>query len=118
MGAQTGLRDISMDEVQAAFRQPLSPHPRLLMTDTQLDEVQIRLKSDPALQTLQRAILEKADGIIPQEPVKRIQTGRRLLSVSRNCLDRVLHLSTAYRLTQERAYLKRAEAEMLAAAKS
>ena len=54
MGAQTGLRDISMDEVQAAFRQPLSPHPRLLMTDTQLDEVQIRLKSDPALQTLQR----------------------------------------------------------------
>jgi len=116
MGAQTGLRDIRMDEVQAAFRQPLSPHPRLLMTDTQLDEVQIGLKSDPALQTLQRAILEKADGIIPQEPVKRIQTGRRLLSVSRNCLDRVLHLSTAYRLTQERKYLERAEAEMLAAA--
>ena len=116
MGAQTGLPEIPMDEVQAAFRQPLPPHPRLLMTDAQLDEVQMRLKSDPALQSLQRAILEKADGIIPQKPVRRIQTGRRLLSVSRSCLDRVLHLSTAYRLTRQHAYLERAEAEMLAAA--
>lgn len=116
MGAKAGLREIPMDEVQAALQQPLPPHPRLLMTDAQLDEVQMRLKSDPALQTLQRAILQKADGIIPRKPVRRIQTGRRLLSISRKCLDRVLHLSTAYRLTRNRAYLERAEAEMLAAA--
>jgi len=115
-GAQTGLREIPMTEVQAAFDKPLPPHPRLLMTDAQLAEVQARLKSGPALQVFYRAILDKADTITSQKPVRRIQTGRRLLSVSRTCLDRVLHLSTAYRFSQRRAYLERAEQEMLAAA--
>lgn len=116
VGAQTGLREIPRAEVQAAFDQPLPQHPRLLMTDTQLAEIQARLKSSPALQVFYRAVLDKADTIISQKPVERIQTGRRLLSVSRCCLDRVLHLSTAYRFSHRSEYLKRAQEEMLAAA--
>ncbi len=116
MGAQTGLREIPMAEVQAAFDRPLPQHPRLLMTEAQLAEIQARLKSNPSLQVFYRAILEKADTIISQKPVRRIQTGRRLLSVSRTCLDRVLHLSTAYRFSHRPAYRERAEQEMLAAA--
>ncbi|MCU0917026.1 MAG: heparinase II/III family protein [Planctomycetes bacterium] len=115
-GAQTGLRDIPMAEVQAAFERPLSQHPRLLVTDAQLAEIQARLKSSPALQAFYQAVLDKADTILRQEPVERIQTGRRLLSVSRTCLDRVLHLSTAYRLSHRPVYLERAQKEMLAAA--
>jgi hypothetical protein len=51
-----------------------------------------------------------------QQPVRRVKTGRRLLSVSRRCLDRVFHLGAAYRFTGEKPYLRRAEKEMLAAA--
>jgi len=115
-GTQTGLRDIPMKEVEAAFERPLPPHPRLLMTDKQLAEIRTRLASDSSSQALYQAVLKKADGIIPQEPVTRIQTGRRLLGMSRRCLDRVIHLSTAYRLTRKPKYLKRAEREMLSAA--
>jgi len=86
------------------------------MTDTQLAEIQTRLRSQPALQGFYQALLKKADEIIPQKPVERVKTGRRLLGVSRRCLDRVFHLSAAYRFSGKRPYLERAEQDMLAAA--
>jgi hypothetical protein len=115
-GAESVFRDIPMEEVRAAFPKPALPHPRLFMTDRQITEIQRKIKSQPLLQVFYQALLTKADGILDQKPVERKLTGRRLLSVSRRCLDRVIHLSAAYRLTQKRAYLKRAEKEMLASA--
>jgi hypothetical protein len=115
-GALTGLRDIPLAEVEAAFDRPVPPHPRLLVTDEQLTEIQARLKSNPSLQAFYQAMLDKADDIVRQKPVERIVTGRRLLGVSRRCLDRVIHLSAAYRLSRKPVYLQRAEKEMLAAA--
>jgi hypothetical protein len=106
-----------MEEVQAAFNRPIPPHPRLFITDKQLTEIETKLKSQPLLQVFYQAMLTKADEILEQAPVKRVKTGRRLLSVSRRCLDRVIHLSAAYRFTGKKVYLKRAEKEMLAAAK-
>jgi len=44
--------------------------------------------------------------------------GRRLLDVSRSVQRRTLALATAYRLTGDAAFLRRAEGEMLAAAAS
>jgi hypothetical protein len=116
VAAQSGLRDIPAEEVRAALDRPVPPHPRLLVTDGQLAEIRARVKSNPALHALYQAVLDKADSIIPEKPVERRKTGRRLLGVSRRCLDRVIHLSTAYRLTGKSAYLERAEKEMLAAA--
>lgn len=110
------FREITIEEVQDAFNQPLKPHPRLFITDRQLTEIQDRIKSDTALAAFYKAILDKADGILDQPPVKRIKTGRRLLSVSRQCLDRVIHLSAAYRFTKNQSYLDRAQKELLAAA--
>lgn len=112
----SALRDIPMAEVRAAFDRPVPAHPRLFMTDTQLAEIKTRLQSRAALQGFYRAMLKKADDLLPQEPVKREQTGRRLLGVSRRCLDRVFHLSAAYRFTRKSRYLERAQQEMLAAA--
>ena len=114
--APFGLRDIALEEVQAAFDRPVPPHPRLLMTDKQLLEIQTRLKSNPSLQAFYRAMLEKADDLVREKPVERVVTGRRLLGVSRRCMDRVIHLSAAYRLSRKPVYLQRAEKEMLAAA--
>ena len=113
---ESAFRDIPIEEVQAAFNLPTPPHPRLLMTDKQVTRIQAELKSQADTQAFYEAMLAKADGILGQSPVKRVKTGRRLLSVSRRCLDRVIHLSAAYRFTRERSYLQRAEQEMLAAA--
>ena len=115
-GAESTFRDIPMEEVQAAFDRPIQPHPRLFITDRQVPQIQTKLKSQPLLQTFFQAMLTKADDILDQPPVKRVKTGRRLLSVSRRCLDRVIHLSAAHRFTGKQAYLQRAEKEMLAVA--
>ena len=114
--AQNAFRDIPMKEVQAAFNHPIPPHPRLFITNQQLNDIQTKIKSQPPMQIFYQAMLTKADDIMKQSPVKRVKTGRRLLSVSRRCLDRVIHLSAAYRFTGKKVYLKRAEKELLAAA--
>jgi len=115
-GTEPAFRDIPMEEVQAAFNHPIPPHPRLFITNQQVTEIQTKLKSQPPLQVFYQAMLTKADDILEQSPVKRVKTGRRLLSVSRRCLDRVIHLSAAYRFTGKQSYLRRAEKELLAAA--
>jgi hypothetical protein len=115
-GAESAFRDIPMEDVQAAFNQPIQPHPRLFITDRQVTQIQAKLESQPPLQAFFQAMLTKADDILDQPPVKRVKTGRRLLSVSRRCLDRVIHLSAAHRFTGKQSYLQRAEKEMLAAA--
>ncbi|MHC4738770.1 MAG: heparinase II/III domain-containing protein, partial [Planctomycetota bacterium] len=115
-GSESVFREITAEEVQAAFNQPIKQHPRLLITNKQITEIKTKIKSKQDLQLFYQAILAKAEGILEQPPVKRIKTGRRLLSVSRLCLDRVVHLSAAYRFTGKKTYLQRAEKEMLAAA--
>jgi len=116
VGAESAFRDIPMEEVRAAFNRPIPPHPRLFMTNKQATQIQTKLESQPRLQVFFQAMLAKADDILDKPPVKRVKTGRRLLSVSRRCLDRVIHLSAAYRFTGKQSYLQRAEKEMLAAA--
>ncbi|MCD6392806.1 MAG: heparinase II/III family protein [Planctomycetes bacterium] len=115
-GAESAFRDIGVEEVEAAFNHPVKPHPRLFMTNAEAAQIKAGLKSQPVLGSYYRAMLAKADGLLNDSPVKRIKTGRRLLGVSRRCLDRVIHLSAAWRFTGKRVYLRRAEKEMLAAA--
>ncbi len=115
-GANGVFRDISMEEVRAAFNRSATEHPRLFMNDGQIPKIQAKLKLHPPLRVFYQAMLAKARDILDQPLVKRVKTGRRLLGVSRRCLDRVIHLSAAYRFSGKRSYLQRAEDEMLAAA--
>lgn len=115
-GTESAFRDIPMEEVQAAFNRPIPPHPRLFISDRQMTRIRTQLESDPRLKVFFQAMLTKADSLLDQSPVRRVKTGRRLLSVSRRCLDRVFHLSAAYRFTGKQSYLQRAEKEILAAA--
>ncbi len=110
------IHTIPLEEVQAAFPKTTPPHPRLLMTDRNLAVIKARMQTQTNMKGFSVALLDKADGILKQSPVTRTLTGRRLLGVSRRCLDRVQTLSMAYRLSGKRVYLQRAEAEMLAAA--
>ena len=114
--ADSAAKEISLRQVQTALAQTSQSHPRLFLNDQQLPGVMRKIEASDELKALHEAILRQANGFIKQEPVQRIKTGRRLLSVSREALKRLLALGWAYRTTGDEKYLSRAEKEMLAIA--
>ncbi len=91
-------------------------HPRLFMDAAKAARVKRKIKASPQLSRAFAHVEACAKAIVIAKPLVRKKTGRRLLSISRACLKRVTHLAFAYRMTGKAQYLKRAEAEMLAAA--
>jgi len=94
----------------------LPGHPRLLMLKGEETGLTKFIESDTLWLKIHKTILNESDSILDKPVLERIQTGRRLLSVSREILRRVYFLSYSYRFTADPKYLKRAEKEMLAAA--
>ena len=94
----------------------ISKHPRILMLEEDKKDILENLKNNPRIARIHESILKCADSILDLPPNKRIQTGRRLLSVSQDVLSRVFFLSYAYRMTFDEKYLYRAKDEMEAAA--
>lgn len=95
----------------------LIEHPRILFLESQESQIKESIKNSALRQKVHNSLLNEADNIITLPPLKRIQTGRRILSVSREYLRRVLFLGYAYRLTKQSKYLEHAEREMLSIAK-
>ncbi len=89
------------------------PHPRLLLQDNDEELINDLISSDPTWQALHAAILREANKILSKSPLQRKLTGRRLLSVSRECLRRVYFLSYAFRMTGDMRFLDGAEKVML-----
>jgi oligo-alginate lyase len=90
-------------------------HPRLLV-GADFDWERFKAVEDPDLASFLELLEANARERFAVPVVNRVVTGRRLLSISRECLRRVLVCSFLYRVNADRAFLKRAEAEMLAAA--
>lgn len=88
-------------------------HPRLLLFDSDLQDIRTNIKNDKYWKKIHEDILGEADAIISLETLERKQIGRRLLSVSREALRRTYFLSYAFRMTDEKKYFNRAEAELL-----
>lgn len=103
----------------AAFAAPteLPPHPRLLAKADDWARLQQRLAADPELAEFHQALLAAARAHVPLPPVERKLTGRRLLGVSRELLQRVLLFAYAARTLDSEPFARRAETEMLAAAR-
>ena len=114
--AESHIQEISLERVQQVLKEPLSPHPRLFLSDRQLPEVMEKIKKTENLSVLHKEAIQQADKLLKEEPLRRKKTGRRLLSVSRAALKRIMILSWAYRSTGDSKYLDRAETEMLAIA--
>lgn len=92
------------------------PHPVLLLQKGEESEIRELISTDPVWEEMHYAILRKCTDFFRQPLLTRKMTGRRLLSVSRECIRRVFYLSYGYRMTGDERYLKRAEEEMLAVA--
>jgi hypothetical protein len=90
-------------------------HPRLLITEAYAWDA-LRTSTDPDQKRYLELLEAFAREQLDKPLVTRVKTGRRLLSVSRECLRRVFVCSFFYRLTGDAEFRERAEAEMLAAA--
>lgn len=88
--------------------------PRLVLNSTIERELKSKLKTDPVLQNMYRAIVLNVSGVMKQPLLERILTGRRLLSVSREMLYRINMLGMVYRIDRDPAVLKRINQEVLA----
>jgi hypothetical protein len=88
------------------------PHPRLLLTDTRLQELKSLSLSDTRLKKYVNDVIVQADKDIFKAPIEHILIGPRLLDKSRECLGRVYNLSFAYRWTGYDKYLQAAISNM------
>jgi hypothetical protein len=91
-------------------------HPRLLLLKGEEETIKKNIAGDPTWARLNLAIIGEADKMLALPELQRIQTGLRLLFVSREALRRIFYLSYAYRMTGSTPYALKAEKEMLAIA--
>ena len=104
------------DELTTRLESVPPTHPRLFFGGDETAAVKAKLEGDPGLKATLAYLIGCAEAMGDVAPVKREKVGKRLLGVSRTCLQRVSYLAFAYRMTGDKAHLHRAEAEMLAAA--
>jgi len=80
-------------------------HPRLMLKDDQLAQLKILWQTDTALKKIVSDVITEADKLISKAPLQHVLVGPRLLSVSRDALNRIYHFGIAYRWTNNEKYL-------------
>ena len=96
-----------------ANSQNLPGHPRIILLKNEENIIAANIKNDKNWAKIHQTILAESDKIIVLPTLERIQIGRRLLDKSRECLRRVFFLSYAYRISKDKKYFDRCEAELL-----
>jgi hypothetical protein len=96
-----------------SFSQNLPDHPRILLLQNEESGIKENLNKDKNWALIHQNIMEEAKQIISLPTLERIQVGRRLLDKSREALRRIFILSYAYRMSNEKKYFERCEAELL-----
>lgn len=88
-------------------------HPRLILLDSDLDRIRRLMETDPEVKEWYDRARERADWLA-QRPVRErvLPDGRRLLSVSRDVVNRLYHWGFFYRMDGDRKWLDRAWREM------
>jgi len=87
-------------------------HPRLLLTDTRLQELRTLSNTDTKLYRYVLDVLAQAEKDVVKTPIQHVLIGPRMLDQSRECLNRVYDLSFAYRWTGNDKYYNSALSNM------
>lgn len=90
-------------------------HPRLILTDEGLQQLKKTIAQDATAQDYYQRLIKLGDRLMQQKPVDYIIVGPRLLTQSRNCLERVYTYGLLYRLDGDRKWFDRAKQEVFAA---
>ena len=105
-----------LPNVSDRLQNHLAQHPRLLLNPDDEKALAKRIIKEPKLGRLWQRLLDHADALLTQPALERHLTGRRLLGVSREALDRIATFSLAYRVLSDRRYLQAGRDCMLAVA--
>ena len=107
------LFSISVYGSPASIPEPCD-HPRLVLRAGEETAVKEAVGKGGIMSEAYSYIKDFSDNLLTEPPLERVMTGRRLLSVSRQALKRIFHLSMMYRLDGDKRYSERAVSEMLA----
>lgn len=88
-------------------------HPRILLLQGEEKAILKNITADKNWAKIHQVIITESERLIDTPTLERVQIGRRLLATSREFLRRVFYLSYAFRTTNDRKYLTRAEQELV-----
>ncbi|ARN57023.1 heparinase II/III domain-containing protein [Sedimentisphaera salicampi] len=91
-------------------------HPRITWTKQRQERLNKLRGKSKELSAMYHGALRQAENMLDLRPVEEKKIGRRLLSKSRETIERVLYPALCYRITGQKRFLKSAEAAMLNAA--
>ena len=118
MNSSSGEEDIpKLDNpmsVQYLKKNLRKSQPRLVLNAQTERNLRNQLKTDPVVQNMYKAIQLNAAEIQNEPLLERIQTGRRLLAVSREMLYRMNMLGMVYRINKDPKVLQRINNEVVA----
>lgn len=89
-------------------------HPRLVFNSSIEKNLKKRMKTDPVLQNMYKAIKLNADEVFEKPLLTRNVVGRRLLGTSREMLWRINMLGFVYRMEKDTKVLQRINDEVIA----
>ncbi len=90
----------------------IASHPRILLNKEDELVLQKAISTIPEFKKIDAFITESSDKFITEAPLVFEMKGKRLLAVSRKAFTRLYYLSYSYRITKDKKYLQRAEAEL------
>src|SRR5580700_9816047 len=98
------------------LRQLRTAHPRLILLDSDLDRLKVLIRDNPLARRIHLDLERESDRLL-MTPVSEYKlVGPRLRTQTRKVLDRVSTLALVYRITPREPLLRRAVAELRAAA--
>jgi hypothetical protein len=89
-------------------------HPRLVLTNERLDELKNLARTDKLLAKAVKDVIAQADSLAAKPELVYRKIGPRLLSVSRDCVNRMYAYGLAWRWTRDEKYVAKARATLLA----
>jgi len=93
---------------------PLPEHPRLLLREGDWARLRLKIETDGPSAALYRTLQHRAEVILTEPPVAREMTGRMLLMISRQALERICVLSMVAGVSEDARYAARAIDELIA----
>jgi hypothetical protein len=98
------------------LRQIRKTHPRLILLDSDLDRLRPLIRDNALARRIYSDLERECERLLTAPPAEYKLTGPRLHTQTRRVLDRVSTLALMYRVTMRDPYLRRAVAELRAAA--
>ncbi len=105
--------DVTPPNEETVLASLIQEHPRLMLHQADLAALMSRSQNDQVLQGYIAHLIQDADTALAKPALEHKLIGPRLLSVSRDCLDRVYALGLAHRWTGDEKYARSAESNLL-----